>query len=79
MIQMPRNKKETTGSVRKSCNYYGIYSTPISYNIHRPTPGLPLPIQGTSSLPRLEENMASAKLQPTPAEWKTIESLAERA
>jgi pyridoxine 4-dehydrogenase len=38
-----------------------------------------LPIPGTSSLQHLEENMASAKLQLTPADWKTIEALAERA
>jgi pyridoxine 4-dehydrogenase len=38
-----------------------------------------LPIPGTSSLAHLEENMASAKLQLTPAEWKTMEDLAKRA
>jgi pyridoxine 4-dehydrogenase len=38
-----------------------------------------LPIPGTSSLPHLEENMASAKLQLRPTDWKTIESLADRA
>lgn len=38
-----------------------------------------LPIPGTSSLAHLEENMASAKLQLTPADWKTIEALADRA
>jgi pyridoxine 4-dehydrogenase len=38
-----------------------------------------LPIPGTSSLAHLEENMASTKLQFTPADWKTIEALAERA
>jgi pyridoxine 4-dehydrogenase len=38
-----------------------------------------LPIPGTSSIPHLEENMASAKLQLTPADWKTIESLSDRA
>jgi aryl-alcohol dehydrogenase-like predicted oxidoreductase len=32
-----------------------------------------LPIPGTSSLAHLEENMAAAKLQLTPAEWKKIE------
>jgi aryl-alcohol dehydrogenase-like predicted oxidoreductase len=36
-----------------------------------------LPIPGTSSVPHLEENLASAKLQLTPTDWKTIESLAE--
>jgi pyridoxine 4-dehydrogenase len=38
-----------------------------------------LPIPGTSSLAHLEENMASAKLQLTPAEWKTMEDLAKHA
>lgn len=38
-----------------------------------------LPIPGTSSLAHLEENMASAKLSLTPAEWKTMEELAKRA
>jgi pyridoxine 4-dehydrogenase len=37
-----------------------------------------LPIPGTSSVPHLEENMASAKLQLKPADWKTIEPLADR-
>ena len=38
-----------------------------------------LPIPGTSSVTHLEENMASAKLQLRPTDWKTIESLADRA
>jgi pyridoxine 4-dehydrogenase len=38
-----------------------------------------LPIPGTSSLAHLEENVASAKLQIAPADWKTIETLARRA
>jgi len=38
-----------------------------------------LPIPGTSSLAHLEENMASAKIQLSPADWKTIENLAGRA
>ena len=38
-----------------------------------------LPIPGTSSLKHLEENIASAKLQLAPADWKTIEALAEKA
>jgi len=35
-----------------------------------------LPIPGTSSVEHLEENMAAAKLQLAPDEWKRIESLA---
>jgi aryl-alcohol dehydrogenase-like predicted oxidoreductase len=38
-----------------------------------------LPIPGTSSLAHLEENIASAKIQLTPAEWKAVEELAKRA
>src|SRR5438094_4590899 len=38
-----------------------------------------LPIPGTSSLAHLEENMAAAKLQLTPQEWKRIEGLARQA
>jgi pyridoxine 4-dehydrogenase len=38
-----------------------------------------LPIPGTSSLAHLEENIAAAKLQLSPADWKTIEALAQRA
>jgi pyridoxine 4-dehydrogenase len=38
-----------------------------------------LPIPGTSSIAHLEENMAAAKLQLSPAEWKTIDALADRA
>jgi pyridoxine 4-dehydrogenase len=38
-----------------------------------------IPIPGTSSLAHLEENMAAAKIQLTPAEWKTIEELAKGA
>ena len=38
-----------------------------------------LPIPGTSSVPHLEENMASAKLQLTADDWKRIEDLARNA
>jgi pyridoxine 4-dehydrogenase len=38
-----------------------------------------LPIPGTSSLAHLEENIAAAKLQLSPADWKTIEALVQRA
>ena len=35
-----------------------------------------LPIPGTANIAHLEENMAAAKLQLNPADWKTIEGLA---
>lgn len=38
-----------------------------------------LPIPGTASVQHLEENMAAAKLQLTPADWQRIESLVKRA
>jgi len=38
-----------------------------------------LPIPGTSSVKHLEENMASAKVQLSPEEWKAIEAAAEKA
>src|SRR5438270_11166123 len=38
-----------------------------------------LPIPGTSSLAHLDENMAAAKLQLTPQEWKKIEDLATKS
>jgi pyridoxine 4-dehydrogenase len=37
-----------------------------------------LPIPGTSSVEHLEENMAAGKLHLSPAEWKTIESAADK-
>ena len=37
-----------------------------------------LPIPGTSSLAHLEENMAARKIQLSPEEWKTIDSLASQ-
>ena len=38
-----------------------------------------LPIPGTASIPHLEDNMAAAKLQLPAEDWKTIESLGQRA
>jgi pyridoxine 4-dehydrogenase len=37
-----------------------------------------LPIPGTANIAHLEENMAAAKLQLTPEDWKTIEASAKR-
>jgi pyridoxine 4-dehydrogenase len=49
----------------------------LAWLLHRSPVMLPIP--GTSSIAHFEENMASAKLQLTPAEWKTVEELAKRA
>jgi aryl-alcohol dehydrogenase-like predicted oxidoreductase len=38
-----------------------------------------LPIPGTSSVQHLEENLAAAKLHLSAAEWKSIESAAEKS
>jgi pyridoxine 4-dehydrogenase len=38
-----------------------------------------LPIPGTANVAHLEENVAAAKLQLTPQEWKTIDGLAAKA
>jgi pyridoxine 4-dehydrogenase len=38
-----------------------------------------LPIPGTSNLSHLEENIAAAKIQLSPQDWKTIEELMSRA
>jgi aryl-alcohol dehydrogenase-like predicted oxidoreductase len=49
----------------------------LAWLLHRSPVMLPIP--GTSSVAHLEENVASAKLQLTAEDWKTIEGLARRA
>lgn len=49
----------------------------LAWLLHRSPVMLPIP--GTSSLAHLEENVAAAKLELTPAEWKAIEALAKQA
>ena len=51
-----------------------VYQLALAWLLQRSPVMLPIP--GTSSLAHLEENMASAKLQLTPEEWKKVESLA---
>jgi pyridoxine 4-dehydrogenase len=48
----------------------------LAWLLHRSPVMLPIP--GTSSVAHLEENMASAKIELTAADWSTIESLAKR-
>ncbi len=55
----------------------GVVQVALAWLLHRSPVMLPIP--GTSSLKHLEENMASTKLHLTPAEWKTMEELAQRA
>ena len=48
----------------------------LAWLLHRSPVMLPIP--GTSSVKHLEENVAAAKLQLTPEEWKTIETAAAK-
>jgi aryl-alcohol dehydrogenase-like predicted oxidoreductase len=50
-----------------------IYQLALAWLLHRSPVMLPIP--GTSSLAHLEENMAARKIQLSPEEWKTIDSL----
>ena len=54
-----------------------IYQLGLAWLLHRSPVMLPIP--GTSSLAHLEENMAARKIQLSTEEWKTIDTLAERA
>jgi pyridoxine 4-dehydrogenase len=49
----------------------------LAWLLHRSRVMLPIP--GTSSVAHLEENVAAAALTLTPAEWKKIDALADRA
>jgi pyridoxine 4-dehydrogenase len=51
-----------------------VYQLAIAWLLHRSPVMLPIP--GTSSVAHLEENMAAAKVELTPAEWEKIEKLA---
>jgi aryl-alcohol dehydrogenase-like predicted oxidoreductase len=48
----------------------------IAWLLHRSPVMLPIP--GTSSIAHLEENMASAKIELTPEDWKKVEELAQK-
>jgi len=54
-----------------------IYQLGLAWLLHRSPVMLPIP--GTSSLAHLEENMTARKIQLSTEEWKTIDTLAERA
>jgi aryl-alcohol dehydrogenase-like predicted oxidoreductase len=53
-----------------------VYQLALAWLLQRSPVMLPIP--GTSSVAHLEENMASAKIQLTAAEWKTVEEAAGR-
>jgi pyridoxine 4-dehydrogenase len=50
-----------------------VYQLALAWLLQRSPVMLPIP--GTSSISHLEENMAAAALELTPAEWKSIEKL----
>src|SRR6188472_326482 len=54
-----------------------IYQLGLAWLLQRSPVMLPIP--GTSSVAHLEENMAARKIQLSAEEWKTIDTLAERA
>jgi aryl-alcohol dehydrogenase-like predicted oxidoreductase len=49
----------------------------IAWLLHRSPVVLPIP--GTSSIAHLEENVAAAKIELTPEDWKKVEELAKRS
>jgi pyridoxine 4-dehydrogenase len=54
-----------------------VYQLALAWLLHRSPVMLPIP--GTSSIAHLEENMASAALNLSAAEWKEIDALADHA
>jgi aryl-alcohol dehydrogenase-like predicted oxidoreductase len=69
----------TSAALDKVAKDHGvtIYQLGLAWLLHRSSVMLPIP--GTSSLPHLEENMAAAKIQLSPEEWKAIDALTSRA
>jgi pyridoxine 4-dehydrogenase len=63
-------------SLEKVAKDHGIsiYQLGLAWLLHRSPVMLPIP--GTSSLAHLEENMAAAKIQLSPQEWKIIDAAA---
>jgi pyridoxine 4-dehydrogenase len=51
-----------------------VYQVALAWLLQRSPVMLPIP--GTASLAHLEENVAAARLKPTPEEWKAIDALA---
>jgi pyridoxine 4-dehydrogenase len=68
----------TNAALEKVAKDHGItiYQLGLAWLLHRSPVMLPIP--GTSSLAHLEENMAAAKVQLSPEEWKTIDALASQ-
>lgn len=66
----------SSAALEKIAKEHGIsiYQLALAWLLHRSSVMLPIP--GTSSLAHLEENMAARKIQLSPEEWKTIDSMA---
>jgi pyridoxine 4-dehydrogenase len=56
--------------------HISVYQLAIAWLLHHSSVMLPIP--GTSSVTHLEENMAAAKLNLTPDDWKRVDALAEK-
>jgi aryl-alcohol dehydrogenase-like predicted oxidoreductase len=73
------NRGMSNPALEKAAKDHGvtIYQLGLAWLLHRSPVMLPIP--GTSSLAHLEENMAARKIQLSPEEWKTIDTLAQHA
>jgi pyridoxine 4-dehydrogenase len=73
------NRGLTAAALEKAAKDHGVsvIQLGLAWLLHRSPVMLPIP--GTSSLAHLEENMAARKVQLSAEEWKTIDSLADRA
>jgi len=71
-----RSSFTKSGPLEAEAKRHGVtvYQLALAWLLQRSPVMLPIP--GTSSLAHLEENMASAKIELTPAEWKGIEEVA---
>jgi len=69
----------TNAALEKAAKDHGatIYQLGLAWLLHRSPVMLPIP--GTSSLAHLEENMAAAKVQLSPEDWKAVDALSARA
>lgn len=65
---------KSAGAVEKAAREHGTneFQLALAWLLHRSPVMLPIP--GTSSVQHLEENVAAAKLQLSPEDWKAIES-----
>jgi aryl-alcohol dehydrogenase-like predicted oxidoreductase len=69
----------TNAALEKVAKDHGItiYQLGLAWLLHRSPVMLPIP--GTSSVAHLEENMAAQNVKFSANEWRTIDTLAERA